>query len=420
MPLLTVLLLVAVAAPGRPAAQDVFTVAGIEVDHTAETATAAREAALAEGHSLAFQKLMHRLLPRESWDRAPQLGPDQVANYLSDFAVASERSSSVRYLASLTFRFEPDSIRNLLRQYGLSYAEARSQPLVVVPLLGEGSTALLWTEDNAWRAAWAARREPGELVPLILPFGDLADIATLDVDAALAGDEAALASLAQRYQAAGALVAKATIEGDPAAGNAQVRIASQRFLGRPGPTAVDGLTQQPEETLEALLARATDVVAASLAEEWKHANLLSFGSENSLVARVELNGLDSWVEIQRRLQSLPNVVRSDPLELSRRRALISIVYLGSQQQLAQTLSRRDLVLLPDVESGWLLALAGTSVPAQERAAPGNMTPESMAPETAPPATPPPATPPPATPPSETPPSGPAPTTTVPPAQPGGG
>ncbi len=108
-----------VFAPDAGAGSHVFTVRGIAVDVTAETAAAARETAHAEGHVKAMEKLLARLLPRDELALLRKLEAREVLAYVQDFQVEDERTSDVRYLANLTFRFKPEPIRELLRANGL-------------------------------------------------------------------------------------------------------------------------------------------------------------------------------------------------------------------------------------------------------------------------------------------------------------
>ncbi len=135
----------------------VFTVTGVAVDVTADTAAAAREAAHAEGHVKALDKLLARLLPGDELSLVRPLKPAEILAYVQDFSVANERTSDVRYLAELTFRFRPEAVRELLRANGLKHAETMSKPVVVLAIFGVEGAAVLWGEGNPWLAAWAAR-----------------------------------------------------------------------------------------------------------------------------------------------------------------------------------------------------------------------------------------------------------------------
>jgi hypothetical protein len=57
---------------------EVYKVSGIQVDATADTATSAREAALAQGHREAYQRLMARLVLEEDRAYVPNLGQRDI------------------------------------------------------------------------------------------------------------------------------------------------------------------------------------------------------------------------------------------------------------------------------------------------------------------------------------------------------
>ena len=70
-----VIMLAPVAAQAAAAAApaDLFSVTGVHVDASAESATAARDKALADGRPVAWQRLYRRLAPQSAWDKQPQL-----------------------------------------------------------------------------------------------------------------------------------------------------------------------------------------------------------------------------------------------------------------------------------------------------------------------------------------------------------
>jgi len=345
------------ATDGRAAEADIFIVRGVNVDVTAETAAAAREQALADGHVAALRRLLERLLPDEYLYRAPELAAPQIAPIVQDFGVDDERTSDVRYLASLTFRFKPDAVRELLQRSGLGHAETMSKPVVVVPIFGPAGEAQLWEEGNPWRLAWT-QRPPGDgLVPLVVPLGDLADIAALDVGQALAGDLQATAALARRYGADDVVVTQTILQGDPEAGGAILQVGTTRLGQQSQQTVIDNYTQQPEEDLAALFARAADAVDRQIQESWKRENLLQPGSQQILAVTVPHDGLPEWLEVKRRLRGVAAVQRSEVTAVSRGRSELRLTYAGTEPQLARALAQSDLSLTSDpLGGGWQLRL----------------------------------------------------------------
>lgn len=385
------------AAPAL--ANEIFTLRNVPVDATAETAASARDAALAQGYVDAYARLVQRLVSSADIARVPQLTASQIADYTLDFSVARERTSSVRYLAEITYRFRPDEVRRLFRNNEIAFAETRSKPVVVLPLQDFGETTVLWEDGNFWRDAWALRDASGGLVPLIVPLGDLSDITSISAEEAIAGDAVRLAGLAERYDAGGVLVSRALLSGDPEVGGAELALSTTRFdaQGAPLPLGIEVYRQQPEEEVDALYQRAAAAVEAALQGRWKESNLLQYGVESVIEVRIPVAALGDWVEVQRRLGNVPAVVARDVLAVSRQQVELSMTYIGDQNQLALALQQNDLTLSLNELLVWELRLAegvsggaetssgpaalpgGASQPSSQNLEPGAVTPRSSEP-----------------------------------------
>lgn len=332
--------------PGALAAQaPLYTVENVEVDTTADSATAAREQGLDSAHVTAFNRMVKRLVLRSELNRVPDMTADRIANLLRDFEVFDERTSDVRYLAEVTFRFRPDGIRQFLKDNDIPFAETRSKPVVVLPVWGEGEDAVLWDNPNPWREAWADRAEQTGLVPLTVPLGDLGDIRAVSARQALNGDRAALKAIAERYGAADVLVTQGRLAGDPEAFTGSMQVVTSR-IGTPEMerTLVDNVQQQRDEPLAEMLARAADRVARDVEETWKRANLLDFDQRNRLQVEVPIDGLERWVTVRERLDRVARIESFAVSAMTRTLARLEIAYYGERRQLALALQQNDLVL----------------------------------------------------------------------------
>ncbi len=361
-------LLLITAARGALGAPEAFIVRGIQVDVTADAAAAARDAAHAQVQLEAFQRLMARLLPLGEMAAVAAVEPRQVVEFVTDFEVANERTSDVRYLADITVRFNPGAVRRFLANNGLAHAETLSKPVAVVPIFGAAHEARLWEQGNPWWAAWATRPPDGALVPLIVPLGDLDDIAGINAEQALNGEMAALSDLARRYGADDVLITQAILNGDPALGPVSLQIGTSRFGRRQQNTTIETFIQGAEEDLPALYARAIGIVAQGVREDWKQRNLLRPGQALRITVAVPVSGLSDWLKIRRRLGRVAGVARSEIVTLSRGRGELDISFVGDEQQLALAMSQNDLDLTYDEAVGWLLRIAGApaaSTPASE-------------------------------------------------------
>jgi hypothetical protein len=349
---------VALMTAGAAAAQgnDVFTVGDVAVDETAATAAEARQAALAVGQERAFRRLMERLVPEDQQARIPDVDANALQYYVRDFSVDNERTSSVRYLADLTFRFSPDQVRGLLRGAGVPFAETRGRPIVVLPVFSDPATEpTLWLEDNPWRNAWAQRPGDDGLVPMVVPIGDLGDISAVDAGTALTGDREALQGIASRYGAEDVLVTMATLSGDPEAGSATLQVETRRYNGGNAASSwQDRLLQVSGEPLDGFLERAAARVDDAIQEAWKQQYLLQFGSQRSILVFVPLTGLDDWLTVRKRLDGVPVIQQATLNSLSRQEAQLEITFVGDEQRLSRVLEQRDLFLALRRDSNWEL------------------------------------------------------------------
>jgi hypothetical protein len=350
--------LAALSAPMRAQAADVFTVENVAVDATAENAAAAREKAIVAGQQAALERLFARLTPKDQRAALPRPSAAEIGDLVRDFAVEDEKTSGVRYLASLNVRFRPDDIRRLLRSAGVPFAETMSKPIVIVPIFKADDGVHLWDEMNPWRQAWQNTQRDG-LVPFLTPLGDLDDVVALDAGGAQAGNREGLAAIAWRYKAGDVIVATAEPrQQSERALSVQVTMARFNAAGDHEGTEVRAITAEgatPEEQWQ----NAAAFMAEGIEDAWKRTNLIQFGSERSLVATVPLNSLGDLLDVRKRLAGVSFLRSYDVLYLARDAAQLRLNYFGDERQLSIALAQSDLTLEQGATS-WVLRRSGAT------------------------------------------------------------
>ena len=337
---------------GTAGSTEVYTVSGIKVDETAETAAAARDRAVAAGHRLAFERLTARLVPRAGRERLPPLDAPQIPPMVSSFGIDEEKTSDVRYLGRLTFRFREADVRRHFRSKGVSFAETRSKPVLVLPLYEDAGALLLWDNPNPWFEAWRTLLPVDGLLPLLLPAGDLADIRDLSPEQAARGEADRLKALADRYGAAAVVAMRASAR--IRSGSRSLTVAIRFFGGeRHGKTETLEFAYDERKGLDEVIGRAARDAADRLEDDWKTANLLRFDDRQELVAAVPLAGLRDWVSIRSRLRSAEPLSEARLVSISRREATVRMSYFGASDQLRLALAQRDL-LLEEEAGNWTL------------------------------------------------------------------
>lgn len=340
---------------GAAAAEDVFEVTGLRIDETAVDEVAAKYAGLAKAQRQALQTVFRRIVPPGQIGALPEVSDDVLATLVRDFDIADEKFGGGRYLATLSVRFLPGEIANVLRSYGIPFAMTRSRPVVVVPVINAGSATRLWDDPNPWRQAWAGVLPNPGLFSMTMPIGDLSDVATINESQALAGDRVALEAIARKYEADGTMVAVATV-GRRSNGVTAVRVTMTfRNGGFDGRTLDRSYEGQPGVAMPTVMYQVVREIVRELEETWKNQNVLDFSHQERLSVLVPVGGLNDWLAVRERLSSMARVQSVSLARMTREEAEIDMVYVGTTDQLRQALAQQGLELVYSPERPlWLL------------------------------------------------------------------
>ncbi|MFC4351634.1 DUF2066 domain-containing protein [Fodinicurvata halophila] len=337
---LAALLVMGAVLAGQPYANDLYRVSGVDVDVEASNAVEAREAAMALGESRALSRLWDRLVPSSARNQVPSLGASEVTSLVEDLRVSDERTTSNRYIASLTVSFRPQAVRQMLRDERIPFAEQRSEPVVLLPVFERGEMQTLWRDDNPWLEAWNNHTNTG-LVPLTVPLGDASAMSMISAQGARSGDREALNRVAEANGTDSVLVALARESGSLIQLNARL-YEDDDVRDIP----VDSISRREGEELSQALSRAAEEVSSALHDIWKEENVLRFDQQETLLAEVPVRSLEDWARVQRSLGSTSAVLEYDVVRLTRSEGVVRVVFFGGTDQLSQALAREDLRLVP--------------------------------------------------------------------------
>src|SRR6185503_7614194 len=92
-------------------ASDQFSVIGVKVDATALSPRAARDLAMKQGRPLAWSTLFRRFTSEPIWGTEPQLAEGELLGLILSSDAGNIRRSTTRYLADVTFHFNPEAVR---------------------------------------------------------------------------------------------------------------------------------------------------------------------------------------------------------------------------------------------------------------------------------------------------------------------
>lgn len=337
------LLLTISASPDAQAAADIYTVSNIRVDERANDEVSAKSTGIAKGQREALRTLFERMTLRADYDRLPTVTDEMVSQTLRDIAVSDEKFGGGRYLATLSVRFKPEEVRGILRGDGIPFAEVESRPNLLLPVYQNAGTTVLWDEPNPWFDAWLEREMPTGLVPLVLPLRDLSDISTISADQAVAGDLARLQAIADMYDAFGTVVAVVQPSVDPVTNVPTLEATMTTQLpGEAARVATRTVRGTEAEAMGPLFQTAADELVIELEEAWKRDNLEQPGSQQQIRVVVPVSKLGEWLDVKRKLSSVPSVKELTVARLSVREAEVDVTFLGQPDQLRRALAQKDL------------------------------------------------------------------------------
>jgi hypothetical protein len=329
------------AAPTYAApAADLFTIPGVKVEASAESAISARDAAMAQGRAAAWTQLFRRLTAAANWRKQPTLDEKVLERLIGgSYEVANERRSTTRYVAEVTFHFNPNAVRAVLQQNRIPFTDTRSPPVLVVPLIaGSGFDPI-----SPWSAAWKAPELQEGLVPFITPAPDDMNVLLTRIDLMQANwDE--VEPLARRYNAGAVIFSTASEDG---------RTVQMVELEPSGRTAASFAYAQSSFAADAA------GVADKAVDAWKSRNAVDFGVTGHLVADVQFESLADWAKIHAGLAATHSISGVDVIGLALHEAEIGLTYSGRPEQLQDALAQQRLEL-KDTDGQYTLQVAAVS------------------------------------------------------------
>jgi hypothetical protein len=305
-------------------ADDLYTVSGVHVDASGASSAEALNVAIAQGRPKAWQILYRRLTRQQDWARLPSLDAPALVRLSRSYTPTNERRSTTRYVADMTYIFNPDAVARTLRDVNIAFTQTAVRRILLVPM-SPGYTTGPWTQ------AFAAAHD--SFVPFALPAaGD--ELAQLNFDNAGWND---VAPAAARIKATEVALVQAVY----ANGKVTVNI---RRLGQ-GATPTKASVDVPMlQTLSTTYPAAAQAAIATMDDMWKSRSAVNPNARGTLTADVKVASLNQWGAIQSALSGVDNVTNVQVVAMNMDYARLSIAYMGSTTQLRDALNEKGLAL----------------------------------------------------------------------------
>ena len=333
-----------------------FKVANYPVDATAENAVAAKKKAIDDGQQAAFRSLLKRLVPVSAYDNLEQFKTVPAGNYVDGLAIRSEQNSRTRYIASLDFSFEPNSVRQMLQSQGIPFVDRQAQEVVLVPVIRQPSAgkgpdgAEFVAATGAWASIWPDLDVKNSLAPLrvasLLPTMHSDTVASM-----MSGQDGQERVLETEYGTA--LVVMAVAEVDKAAGKVHVTLVGQDGVG---PVSWSRSYPVVDGDFAYALELAAVIGHGVMEGRWKavqSGQFVAAGGMPDVFLDVQFRDTSEWNDIRGRILNLPSVDDVRVGNVSAYNAQVMVKYPGGGSALAWEMQQQGLQMQQS-GNGWLL------------------------------------------------------------------
>ena len=336
-----VLLLVPALRPALAQENGLFTVSGVHVDASGASSTEALNTAIAQGRAKAFQIIYRRLTRQADWPRQPVVDAAGLQRLGRGYSIANERRSTTRYVADVTYMFNPETVARLLRASQIAFSQIQARRILVIPM-----------SPSVGQGPWAAALNSPALRDSQVPFTVLAaeddpGLAGLNFDAAGWNDVAAVAGknhvtevgLVQAIYAGGKMTVNIRrLAPNEQTAKTQVEVPMTGTVGTTYPVAAQAAVRAMEDL-------------------WKTRTAIDFSQRGHLTVDVRITDLGQWGEIQTALAANGNVTGATVTAMTTAYARMNLTYQGSLEQLREALGGAGLSL-SNRSGQWILARAG--------------------------------------------------------------
>jgi len=261
---------------------------------------------------------------------------------VQDFSVANEKTSNVRYMASVTVQFNPEAIQTFFQEYKVPYITSVAEKRLIIPMVKKEGDGTFQTspQNNSWYKAWTSVVPQSDLVPLVLPSTDEEDAPFLAEEAFANEYDLDITPLLKKHNASKALVLEAIINNE---------LGSVKILVRPFQNEKDifadmTLTEPFDASLDNVLKRAAERTLYLLEQRWREKTAVRFDNPTLLSVVVPIQNLGQWIAIRGQLDKVKLIKQYLVKAVRKDKAQIELFYAGSLPDFIENLKQEGLFL----------------------------------------------------------------------------
>lgn len=328
---------------------DFFLIENIPVSAEAETTAQAKDKAILDAQTTAFQQLLLTVLLKEDYEKMPTLSAEEIADLVKDISIQNERTTSTKYAASISVRFDNDALKTLFARHSVPYLTQKKIRFVVVPVFETPAQTLIFDENSPLFKALLNSSTSNNLYTLIVPGGDLQDIKTATPEIIRNNRLSALEPLKARYNADEILILKVQQE-TPIYNITTKTYPTDESLGADLDFAVSSRSTDLLDVNTKIVQKIMDKIK----QNWRKTQTAATNGKNTMTVIVPIRSLPEWTMMRTQIEKLPFLDKVALQSLRKDKATIEISSAQSQAALIQSFKNNGFTLQQDATRDWIL------------------------------------------------------------------
>lgn len=321
----------------------VYTVKGIEVKSTGQNATEARDNALLKGEREAFYKLLTNNTPDFLHHALPKITDEEISSLVVGLEVENEKITANTYRATISISFNPDYTRKIITDSGLTYIEAKKEPIIVIPGYSENSIIDVTRPNNLWQQAWNKAKDNSDFINFIFVKDPLEiDFENPDYEHGLPENEQSqVNSLLDKYNSDKIIIAKANfIPESTAPIFVKLVFVSKNSIDQTSKSFSLATGEELPAKLESI---ALDLVE-KMNSKWKKNQGDRKSAKLKINVNIPISGLSQWNLMYRQLSKLSFIEKIDINKISTKQADLDLHFQTSYQDFINSLAQEGLYI----------------------------------------------------------------------------
>lgn len=323
------LFLVLLLLPSITFANQATYTADVSVDVSADNAVIAKQNAMKIAHHKALVTVARRITTDDAVSIFEALKPEQTVNFIKEVDVVDEKTSDVRYMATLKVKINEDILKIYMREKNMPLIKDTPHDVLVIPIMRRAAHTepFLFVDDNLWLQLWNSKH----VTDGTISYHTIKTNRNLNVNDILALNAATFDTIIKENGIGDIHILEAFPQDD----NFMVNLTAYT-TGLKGSFKID-MANNPNYMSEAL----TESVSR-ISNFIKKQRITQVQQNNEIVVLYNYPSLKNWIETEKMLKTIDYISNLNVDAFGNGKVQFKIEYTGSIEGLQRYLQRNGL------------------------------------------------------------------------------